>query len=122
MGCSWYRRTYLIIDLDIVALASCFIHGVLVIIALGVIFDIQSVQQGGMVQDDPRGEVLWKNGGESAISPKVDQTKGVWGCRSGKRAREHHRSGSQLPGVVLEVQVMALERWELQHLHCRPLG
>lgn len=53
MGCSWYRRAYLFIDLDIVTLASCFIHGILVIFAFGVIFDIQSVQQGGMVQDDP---------------------------------------------------------------------
>lgn len=30
----------------------------------------------------------------------------------GDRSREHSRLGSQLPGVVLERQVVALERWE----------
>lgn len=54
----------------------------------------------------------------SAISPRGDQSKGVWVCRSGltpssgDKGREQSRLGFQPPGVVLERQVIALERQE----------
>lgn len=108
VGSFWYGGMYLIVDFDVVTLPFCFIEDDLVLTAYGVIFDIQDVRQGRVVQDDPRGEVLWGNGRESAISPRGDQSKGMWGCRSGipsstgDRSRKHPRLGSQLPRVVQE--------------------
>lgn len=52
MSCSVFPIRYLIIDLDIVALPSPFIRDELALTAHGVIFDIQDVRQGGVVQDD----------------------------------------------------------------------
>lgn len=50
---------YLFIDLDIVTLPSGFVRDDIALTAYRVIFDLQGVWQGAVVQDDPRGEVLW---------------------------------------------------------------
>lgn len=70
---------YLFIDLDVVALPCCSVPDDF-ILACGVIFDIKDIWQGGVVQDDLGREVLQRNGVESAISPRGNQSKEIWGC------------------------------------------